>query len=73
MLMLSLFRPLAAALPWALRFTTWALARSLSMPEPAVHDTGLFVFAQVQSFETRVGKSLCPFRLLGRLRALFQS
>ena len=71
MLMLSLIRPLAAVIPWALRFGTWALARSLCLPEPVVHDTGLFVLAQVQSFENKVGRSLCPLRLLRRIRALF--
>src|SRR4051794_19938774 len=40
MLMLFLIRPLAAAVPWALRLGTWLLARSLCMPEPVVHDTG---------------------------------
>ena len=73
MLMLSLIRPLAAAIPLALRLSTWALARSLCLPEPVVHDTGLFVFAQVQTFENKVGKSLCPLRLLRRLRAHFRS
>ena len=73
MLMLSLIRPLAAVVPWTLRFGTrfgiWALARSLCLPEPVVHDTGAFVFAQVQTFENKVGKSLCPRQLLRRLRA----
>ncbi len=73
MLMLSLIRPLAAVVPWALRLSTWALARSLCLPEPVVHDTGVFVFAQVQTFENRVGKSLCPLRLLRWLRAQFRS
>ena len=30
------------------------------LPEPLVHDTGAFVFAQVQAVENRVGKALCP-------------
>ena len=63
--------------PWALRLSTrfgiWALARSLCLPEPVVHDTGVFVFAQVQTFENKVGKSLCPLRLLRRLGAQFRS
>jgi hypothetical protein len=29
------------------------------MPQPLVHDTGVFVVAQVQAVETRVGKALC--------------
>jgi len=73
MLMLSLVRPLAAVTSWTLRLATWTLARSLQLPEPVVHDTGVFVFAQVQTFENKVGRSLCPLRLLRRLRALFQS
>lgn len=77
MLMLSLIRPLAAAIPRMLRLGTrfgiWALARSLCMPEPVVHDAGIFVFAQLQSFENKVGRSLCPIRLLRRLRAHFRS
>jgi len=73
MLMLFLTRPLAALIPWTLRLSTWALARSLCLPEPVVHDTSVFVFAQVQTFENKVGKSLCPRRLLRRLRAQFRS
>ena len=45
------------------------LARSLNMPEPLVHSAGVFVFAQVQAAETRAAKTLCPVRLLRRLRA----
>jgi hypothetical protein len=41
----------------------WALARTLNMPEPLVHDTGVFVFVQVQGFENRVGRALCPRQL----------
>lgn len=72
MLMLSLFRFAAAAIPWMLNLTTWLVARSLNMPEPVVHDTGVFVFAQVQTIENRVGKALCPMRLMRRLRSLLQ-
>ena len=50
----------------------WALARSLNMPEPLVHDTGVFVFAQVQSFESRVGRALCPRQLWRQLRSWFR-
>ena len=50
----------------------WALARSLNMPEPLVHDTGVFVFAQVQSFENRVGRALCPRQLWRQLRSWFR-
>ena len=72
MLMLTLFRFAAAAIPWTLNLATWLAARSLNMPEPVVHDTGAFVFAQVQTIEDRVGKALCPMRLMRRLRSLLQ-
>jgi hypothetical protein len=52
------------ALAWLLGLATRMLACSLSMPEPLVHNTGVFVFAQVQAVENSVGKSLCPIRLL---------
>ncbi|HVQ72822.1 MAG TPA: hypothetical protein VMT08_35505 [Bradyrhizobium sp.] len=70
MLMLSLFRLVAAAIPWTLNLATWLLARSLNLPQPLVHDTGVFVFVQVQMIESRVGKALCPMRLMRRLRSL---
>jgi hypothetical protein len=72
MLMLSLFRFVAAAIPWTLNLATWLLARALNMPEPVVHDTGVFVFVQVQTIENRVGKALSPMRLMRRLRSLLQ-
>jgi hypothetical protein len=72
MLMLSLFRSATAAISWTLRLLTWLLARSLNMPEPVVHDTGVFVFAQVQTIENRIGKALCPKRLVRQLRSLLQ-
>ena len=58
--------------PWLLNLAIWPLARSLNMPEPLVHDTGVFVFAQVQTIENRVGKALCPMRLLRQLRSWFR-
>jgi hypothetical protein len=72
MLMLSLVRALAALVPLATKLATWLVARSLNMPEPLVHATSLFVFVQVQAFETSVGKSLCPVRLARRLLAWFR-
>ena len=72
MLMLTLFRFAAAAIPWTLNLATWLLARSLNMPEPVVHDAGVFVFVQVQTIENRVGKALCPMRLMRRLRSLLR-
>ena len=68
MLMLSLFLPIARALH---NLAIWALARSLNMPEPLVHDTGVFVVAQVQTIENRIGKALCPVRLFRQLRSWF--
>ena len=59
----------AGIIPWMLNLATRLLARTLNMPEPLVHHTGAFVFAQVQTFETNVGKTLCPIRLKRRLRA----
>ena len=50
----------------------WALARSLNMPEPLVHDTGVFVFVQVQTIENRIGKALCPTWLVRLLRSLLR-
>ena len=72
MLILILFRFAAAAIPWTLNLATWLLARSLNMPEPVVHDTGVFVFVfvQVQTIENRIGKALCPMRLMRQLRSL---
>ena len=72
MLMLSIFHFAAAMARWSLKLATWLVARSLNMPQPLVHHTGIFVFVQVQTIETRVGKALCPTRLLRRLRSLLQ-
>ncbi len=72
MLMLSLVRGLTVLIPWLLNLVVCALARSLNMPEPLVHDTGIFVFAQVQAIENRVGKALCPMRLWRRLISWFR-
>ena len=51
-------------IPWLLKLATRMLARSLNMPEPLLHHTGMFVFARVAAFENSIGKSLCPGRLL---------
>ena len=72
MLTLSLFRIVASAagiMAWLLKLVSWILARSLNLPEPLVHDTGIFVFTQVQAVENRVGKTLCPIRFLRQLRS----
>jgi hypothetical protein len=64
MIALFLFRSLTAGLlPWLLKLVTRLLARSLNMPEPLVHSTGVFVFARVQAVENSFAKSLCPIRL----------
>ncbi len=60
----------AELLPWMLNLATWLLARSLNMPEPLVHATGLFVFVQVQAFENSFLKALCPKRVMRRLLIL---
>jgi hypothetical protein len=72
MLMLSLFRCAAVMIRWTLNLATWLLARSLNMPEPVVHDTGVFVFVQVQTIENRVFRTLSPKRLVRQLRSLLQ-
>ena len=58
----------ASVLPWMLNLATRILARSLNMPEPLVHHTGIFVFAHVQAVENSVGRTLCPKRLLRQFR-----
>ena len=70
MIALFLFRSLTAGLlPWLLKLVTGLPARSLNMPEPLVHSTGVFVFARVQAVENSFAKSLCPIRLARRLLA----
>jgi len=59
----------AGILAWLLGLATWLLARSLNMPEPLVHSTGVFVFVQVQAVENSVGRSLCPVRLVRLFRS----
>lgn len=63
----------AGMLPWLLNLATWMLARSLNMPEPLVHNTGVFVFAQVQAVESRAARTLCPVRLLRRLQTVLRN
>ena len=69
MLMLSLFLAIFRALH---TLAIWALARSLNMPEPLVHDTGVFVVVQVQTIENRIGEALCPMRRWRRFRSWFR-
>ena len=51
-------------LAWVAKLAKRLLAQSLNMPEPLLHDTGVFVFAHVQAVEDRALKTLCPFTLL---------
>ena len=67
----STFPSVAGIIPWLLNLATRMLACSLQMPEPLVHNTGVFVFAHVQAAETRAAKTLCPLRLLRQLRNWF--
>jgi len=48
---------------WSLNLATRMLACLLNMPEPLVHNTGIFVFVHVQAVETSVGRTLCLNRL----------
>jgi hypothetical protein len=59
----------AGVIPWLLNLATRLLARGLNMPEPLVHSTGVLVLVQVQTFESSVGKTLCPVRLLRQLQS----
>ena len=63
----STFSP-AGMMPWTLNLATRLLARILNLPEPLVHNTGVFVFAHVQTIENSVGRTVCPIRLLRQLR-----
>ena len=54
----------ASVIPWMLNLATRLLARILNMPEPLVHNAGVFVFVHVQAVETSVGR-----RLLRQLRS----
>ena len=67
----STFSP-AGLMRWMLNLATRMLARSLNMPEPLVHSTGIFVFARVQTFEHSVGRTLCPIRLFRLLQTWFR-
>ena len=62
----------AGMLAWLLHLATRMLARSLNMPEPLVHNTGAFVFAQVQAVESRAARTLCPIRLRRFLQTWFR-
>ena len=72
MLMLTLVRSFAVLIPWLIHLATWLVARSLNMPQPLVHATSVFVFAQVYAAEMRVGRALCPLRLQRLLQSWFR-
>jgi serine/threonine-protein kinase RIO1 len=61
----------STALAWVLNLARM-LASSLNVPEPLVHNTGVFVYARVQAAEHRAAKTLCPVRLKRLLKALFR-
>ena len=48
----------ASVIPWTLNLATRLLARILHMPEPLVHNTGVYVFVHVQAVETSIGNGL---------------
>jgi hypothetical protein len=48
---------------WLLGLAIKLVEGALNMPEPLLHDTGIFVVAQVQAVESSIGKRLCPIRL----------
>jgi len=54
---------------WLLNLATRLLARAFNMPEPLVHDTGMFVYIRVQEVETSIGRRLCPVRLWRRVQS----
>ena len=56
----------APSATWLFSLATRLLARSLNMPEPLVHDTGVFIYIRVQEVETSIGRKLCPIRLWRR-------
>jgi hypothetical protein len=54
----STFSIVAGMIPWMLNLATRMLARILNLPEPLVHNAGVFVFVHVQAVETSVGNRL---------------
>ena len=62
---------LAPPIPWMLNLATRMLARSLNMPEPLVHGTGVSCSRRCRRRD-QVGKTLCPIRLLRLLRSWFR-
>jgi hypothetical protein len=58
---------------WTFNLAIRLLARSLNLPEPLLHTTGVFVVAQVVAVETSVGRTLCPVRLLRQLQSWWRA
>jgi hypothetical protein len=52
------FSTAAGMIAWMLNLATRLLARILNVPEPVVHNTGVFMFVQVQAVETSLGNRL---------------
>jgi hypothetical protein len=71
MILLAILPPLATLGSWLLNLASFVVARTLNVPQPLVHSTGIYVYAQVEAVETSIGKSLCPRRLWRQFRALF--
>jgi hypothetical protein len=71
-------RPRPGAFPstpivqWLIGLATWLVARSLNIPEPLLHSTGMLVFAHAQAIETKAKRTLCPIRLLRHFRSLLR-
>lgn len=61
--------PSAAVIAWLLNLATRLVAHSLNMPEPLVHTTGVFVFAQVQAVETSIGRTLGLIQMWRRIQS----
>lgn len=59
---------ISGSMPWLLHLAIQLLARVLNMPEPLLHDTGIFVFARVKATENSFGKKLCQIRLWRQFR-----
>ena len=72
MLMLSLVRTLAVAIPWMLNLAIWLLARSPPTAGTAGARHRRFRVRAGAGGREQVGKALCPKRLLRQLRSCFR-
>ena len=64
---------IAGIISWLLGLAIQLAARALNMPEPALYDTGIFIFERVQAVESSIGKRICPVRLWRQFRDRLQS